>query len=95
MDFIDYEYGGPSYRGFDIANHFCEFAGFECEWDRYPSKETQQRWLAKYWSAYYSTSATQEDLDALYKEILQFSLAAHLFWSIWAMVHLFSSMTFI
>ncbi|KAJ3306814.1 hypothetical protein HDV03_003851 [Kappamyces sp. JEL0829] len=23
--FIDYEYGGPSYRGFDLGNHFCEW----------------------------------------------------------------------
>jgi hypothetical protein len=27
VHFIDYEYGNYSYRGFDIGNHFCEFAG--------------------------------------------------------------------
>lgn len=25
--FIDYEYGEYNYRAFDIANHFCEYAG--------------------------------------------------------------------
>jgi thiamine kinase-like enzyme len=25
--FIDYEYAGYNYRAFDIADHFCEFAG--------------------------------------------------------------------
>ena len=24
---IDFEYGGPNYLAYDIANHFCEFAG--------------------------------------------------------------------
>ena len=25
--FIDLEYAGPNYQAYDIANHFCEFAG--------------------------------------------------------------------
>ena len=25
--FIDFEYGEYNYRGFDIGNHFCEYAG--------------------------------------------------------------------
>ena len=24
---VDYEYGGPNYLAFDIADHFCEHAG--------------------------------------------------------------------
>uniref|UniRef100_F1L258 ethanolamine kinase n=1 Tax=Ascaris suum TaxID=6253 RepID=F1L258_ASCSU len=27
VSFIDYEYAGFNYQGFDIANHFCEYAG--------------------------------------------------------------------
>lgn len=27
MRMIDFEYGGPNYLAYDIANHFCEFAG--------------------------------------------------------------------
>ncbi|OMJ11350.1 putative ethanolamine kinase A, partial [Smittium culicis] len=26
VTFIDYEYGSYNYRGYDIANHFCEYA---------------------------------------------------------------------
>uniref|UniRef100_A0A453KUP0 ethanolamine kinase n=2 Tax=Aegilops tauschii subsp. strangulata TaxID=200361 RepID=A0A453KUP0_AEGTS len=33
--FIDFEYGSYSYRGFDIANHFNEYAGFECDYNLY------------------------------------------------------------
>jgi hypothetical protein len=32
---IDYEYGSYSYRGYDIANHFNEHAGFECDYSLY------------------------------------------------------------
>jgi hypothetical protein len=32
---IDYEYGSYSYRGHDIANHFNEYAGFECDYSLY------------------------------------------------------------
>lgn len=27
VNFIDYEYSAFSFRGFDIANHFCEWTG--------------------------------------------------------------------
>jgi thiamine kinase-like enzyme len=27
VQFIDFEYGGYNHRGFDIGNHFCEYAG--------------------------------------------------------------------
>ena len=46
LTFIDLEYGGPNFRGFDIGDFFCEFAGnfrtFICNsmdsreiWDKY------------------------------------------------------------
>lgn len=46
--FIDYEYGCYAFRGFDIGNHFNEFAGFECEYWRYPTKEFQLKWFEWY-----------------------------------------------
>ena len=30
--FIDYEYASYNYRGYDIGNHFAEYAGFECDY---------------------------------------------------------------
>lgn len=47
-NFIDYEYGCYAFRGFDIGNHFNEFAGFECEYWRYPTKEFQLKWYDWY-----------------------------------------------
>ena len=49
VHFIDFEYGGYNYRGYDIANHFCEFVGFTCDWNlRFPTKEKQLEWLSYY-----------------------------------------------
>lgn len=33
--FIDFEYGSYNYRGFDIGNHFNEYAGYDCDYSMY------------------------------------------------------------
>ncbi|KAJ1611388.1 choline/ethanolamine kinase-like protein [Cryptosporidium canis] len=38
--FIDYEFSGTMECVFDIGNHLCEWAGFECNWDYLPNDET-------------------------------------------------------
>lgn len=52
---IDFEYGGPNYRGFDIANHWNEWAGGtqaemngRCEYHRFPSPEQQASFAENY-----------------------------------------------
>lgn len=46
---IDYEYGAYNPRGFDLANHFCEHAGFDFDLDRwYPSRDQQMRFYRLY-----------------------------------------------
>ena len=32
---IDFEYGSYNYRGFDIGNHFNEYAGYDCDFTLY------------------------------------------------------------
>lgn len=46
--FIDYEYGAYNYNTFDIANHFCEWCGFELVYEQYPSKEKQYEFFKSY-----------------------------------------------
>ena len=48
ISFIDYEYGSYSYRGFDIGNHFNEYAGFECDYSKYPGVKAQKDWIRAY-----------------------------------------------
>ncbi|KAJ3040800.1 Ethanolamine kinase [Rhizophlyctis rosea] len=99
VSFIDYEYGCYSYRGFDIGNHFCEYAGFDCDYSHYPSKSTQLPWLQTYLSTSFSAPTptmsspplpspppSEEEVEKLYREVNMFGLAAHYFWGVWALV---------
>jgi ethanolamine kinase len=38
MTFIDFEYADWAPRGFDLGNHFCEYAGFDGDYSKYPEQ---------------------------------------------------------
>lgn len=89
VSFIDYEYGAQNYRGFDIGNHFCEYAGFECEFDQYyPDKQTQMTFLRSYLKALKEgkQEPTALELEHLYLEVNIFALTSHFFWGLWALL---------
>ncbi|KAG2398966.1 ethanolamine kinase [Vigna angularis] len=46
--FIDYEYASYNYRGYDIGNHFAEYAGFDCDFDLYPNINEQYHFFRHY-----------------------------------------------
>jgi ethanolamine kinase len=48
MTFIDFEYSGWAPRGFDLGNHFCEYAGFDCDYSRYPDERAASKFLKIY-----------------------------------------------
>ena len=48
MQFIDFEYSCYSFRGYDFGNHFDEYAGFECEYSRYPNKQATAAFMRHY-----------------------------------------------
>lgn len=87
--FIDYEYGAFNYRSFDVANHFCEYAGFDCDYSKYPNEQYQRRWIRIYleeWSRLSKTNQSDDDhVEAMFKEVALFSLAAHFFWGLWGL----------
>ena len=80
VQLIDFEYGGYSYRGFDIGNHFVEYAGFECEWARYPDEARRRAFCAEY----LGEGASDAEVDALVLEAEALSLSTHQFWGVWA-----------
>jgi ethanolamine kinase len=91
--FIDMEYGGANYRGFDIGDHFCEFAGIESpDFSLYPDKEFQYKWLRVYLEEVArlkgeDTGNVQEaDVEKLYIEVNKFAPACHLMWGLWALM---------
>eukprot|EP01056_Protomagalhaensia_sp_Gyna25_P000049 Protomagalhaensia_sp_Gyna_25__48@NODE_1021_length_2281_cov_79_095897_g784_i1_p1_GENE_NODE_1021_length_2281_cov_79_095897_g784_i1NODE_1021_length_2281_cov_79_095897_g784_i1_p1_ORF_typecomplete_len455_score59_87Choline_kinase/PF01633_20/1_8e40APH/PF01636_23/1_5e11APH/PF01636_23/1_5e03DUF1679/PF07914_11/4_2e03DUF1679/PF07914_11/8_2e06EcKinase/PF02958_20/9_1e06_NODE_1021_length_2281_cov_79_095897_g784_i17722136 len=48
IEFIDYEYAGVGERGFDIANHILEMAGFGCDYSLLPGPDFEVQFLATY-----------------------------------------------
>ncbi|KAK5814017.1 putative ethanolamine kinase A [Gossypium arboreum] len=83
---IDFEYGSYNYRGFDIGNHFNEYAGYECDYSLYPSKEEQYHFLRHYLQPEKPYEVSEKDLEDLYVEANTFRLASHLIWALWGLI---------
>ncbi|XP_076879088.1 ethanolamine kinase 1 [Brachyhypopomus gauderio] len=92
VKFIDFEYADFNYQAYDIGNHFNEFAGVnDVDYSLYPSHELQMEWLTVYLQSFRHNTGrdcaiTQRDLQELYIKVCKFSLAAHLFWGLWALL---------
>jgi ethanolamine kinase len=88
ISFIDYEYSGPNWNAYDIANHFNEYAGVDTvNYNLYPSKEYQMKWLNYYLKALLKNDKINEEIvENFYKEVNKFALVSHLFWGIWSIV---------
>lgn len=85
LTLIDFEYSAYGYRGFDIGNHFNEYAGFECDYSRYPTTQQQKAFLHHYFYPE-ELKADPELLDRVVSEINVFSLVSHIYWGVWALL---------
>jgi ethanolamine kinase len=72
--FIDYEYSGVNYASFDIANHFCEYAGYGTEFEKMPRKDVAMMFLEEYGST------------EIYEEVEAFIPASHCLWGLWGLI---------
>ncbi|KAI1179030.1 kinase-like domain-containing protein [Nemania sp. FL0916] len=52
VKFIDYEHSTYCPRAFDLANHFSEWAGFECDYNLLPTKSTRRDFIREYLQSY-------------------------------------------
>ncbi|KAK1400012.1 putative ethanolamine kinase [Heracleum sosnowskyi] len=84
--FIDFEYGSYSYRGFDIGNHFNEYAGYDCDYSLYPNKDEQYHFFRHYLKPDKPQEVPDKDLEELYIETNCYMLASHMYWALWALI---------
>ena len=86
--FIDYEYADYNTRGFDLGNHFNEYAGFDLDVSRYPNRKQQMVFINAYLDTWYgsNTRPMAEEPEQLYREANQWSLVSHLLWGIWGLM---------
>lgn len=92
MKLVDFEYTGPNYLAFDIADHFCEFAGVEnVDYRKFPEEDVRKQWIRVYLEevqklhgeneAEISDRKVQEVCDDVNKLVL----GCHLFWIVWSL----------
>jgi ethanolamine kinase len=81
--FIDFEYGATGYAAFDIANHFCEYAGFDSDYARgFPDRAARIAFVAAYLGARADDRRTVDFCDV----VDFFVLVDHFWWGSWAVV---------
>jgi len=81
--FIDYEYGARAPAGFDIANHFCEYAGFDSDYERgFPTRDVREDFIA----AYLGGRATSAIVAGFSRSVDRYVLVDHFWWGIWAVI---------
>ncbi|KAA8651982.1 hypothetical protein EYZ11_001758 [Aspergillus tanneri] len=90
VHFIDYEYATPSPAAFDIANHFAEWAGYDCDYNMMPSCSVRRQFLTEYVKSYTHhrgvESSQQELVDQLYQDVDRFRGIPGLYWGTWALI---------
>ncbi|KAF8250316.1 kinase-like protein [Wilcoxina mikolae CBS 423.85] len=87
VTFIDYEYSLPCPAAFDLANHFSEWAGFECNYSLLPTRSVRREFLKEYVRSYNRHSnSTIEDEEELFEEVDRFRGVPGFFWGLCALV---------
>lgn len=87
MTFIDFEYSDYAPRGFDWGNHFCEYAGFDCDYSRYPDAQQAAEFIRHYLAAGSQGSGAHVDEQQLARCVAEanvYALAAHQYWGTWS-----------
>lgn len=51
LRFIDFEYTRLNFTYFDIANHFCEYGGLECDFSKFPERPIVAEFIREYLEA--------------------------------------------
>lgn len=93
VNFIDYEYATPSPAAFDIANHFAEWGGFDCEHHLLPTRSQRLDFIREYVRSYFahlghdmSQLDEGEEARKLFDEVDVFRGIPGFYWGIWALI---------
>ncbi|OAA61138.1 Protein kinase-like domain protein [Niveomyces insectorum RCEF 264] len=94
--FIDYEYAVPSPAAFDIANHFAEWGGFDCDMSVMPTVSQRRDFINEYMRSYArlcpslarrpSHFDVPSEAEKLLREVDVFRGLPGFYWGIWALI---------
>ena len=102
VSFIDYEYTTPAPQAFDLANHFAEWIGLDCDMNNIPTKAERRAFVTRYvesFNAYKKEGQGgvangqvngdthgNDDVSLLMNEVDQFRGIPGLYWGTWAII---------
>ncbi|TQB77333.1 hypothetical protein MPDQ_002970 [Monascus purpureus] len=91
VNFIDYEYATPAPAAFDIANHFAEWGGFDCDYNMLPTRAVRRAFLSEYVSSYSKhdklpENSSQAVVDKLFEDVDRFRGIPGFYWGVWALI---------
>ena len=89
VSFIDYEYSAAAPAAFDLANHFSEWVGFECDYNLIPTSSIRRAYLQEYLASFNKHTKQplpDSTLDALEREVNRFRGMPGFYWGIWALI---------
>ncbi|KAF4993488.1 hypothetical protein FDECE_13388 [Fusarium decemcellulare] len=90
VDFIDYEYATPSPAAFDVANHFAEWAGYDCDYSAVPRQDQRLAFVREYIKTYFSltgeTVDEEEEVHKLMEEVDAYRGVPGFYWGIWSQI---------
>ncbi|KAL2756165.1 hypothetical protein ACRALDRAFT_1063823 [Sodiomyces alcalophilus JCM 7366] len=92
VSFIDYEYATPSPAAFDLANHFAEWGGFECDHSMLPTRSQRRDFIQHYIESYYNLLPGEvkvdrkDEVSKLMTEVDLFRGIPGFYWGIWALI---------
>ncbi|KAK4099732.1 kinase-like protein [Parathielavia hyrcaniae] len=97
VTFIDYEYATPSPAAFDLANHFGEWGGFDCDHGVLPTRAQRREFVAEYVGSYFAflnkkspgavaAVDNEAEVDKLLDEVDHFRGLPGFYWGIWALI---------
>jgi len=86
---IDYEYATPCPAAFDIANHFREWGGYDCDYNMLPTTSVRRQFLKDYLDSFHAhsdTPLTENMLDLLCDEVDRYRGMPGFYWGVWALI---------
>ncbi|CAI5704921.1 unnamed protein product [Peronospora farinosa] len=93
---IDFEYTSYNPRGYDLGNHFCEWAydyhkkvnAHLGDFSKYPTEEEQRNFCRAYLAGKESddSDVNEHEIKKLRLEANTYSLASHMFWALWGYI---------
>ncbi|KAI1387075.1 ethanolamine kinase [Hypoxylon trugodes] len=93
VSFIDYEYATPSPAAFDLANHFAEWGGFDCDYNALPTRTQRVEFIREYIRTYFSLvpnkldgKGEETEAQKLLAEVDVFRGVPGFYWGIWALI---------